>query len=54
MDRQIPFREYIRIRHELREKCRENYNKNWEDKITDLMDHNKNSSCKSFGINLKY
>ena len=37
------YREYIRIRNELKETCKENYNKNWEDKITELMNQSKNS-----------
>ncbi len=37
------YREYTRIRHELRERCRENHNKNWESKDTDLMNHSKNN-----------
>ncbi len=37
------YREYIRIRYDLKERCKENYNKNWEDRVANLMNHNKNS-----------
>lgn len=37
------YREFIRIRYELKERCKENYNKNWENKITDLMNNSRNS-----------
>lgn len=37
------YREYIRIRAELRERCKENHNKNWDDKIRELVNYNKNS-----------
>lgn len=31
------YREYVRIRPELREKCKAEYNKNWKDKITNII-----------------
>ena len=45
------YREYQRIREELKEICKENYNKSWEDKITDLMNHSRDS--KEFWKKLK-
>ncbi len=46
------YREYIRIRDELKETCKDNYNKNCEDQIAKLMNHRKNS--KEFWKKLKY
>ena len=37
------YREYVRIRHELKDKCKERYIKNWENKIGDFANYNKNS-----------
>ncbi len=37
------YREYTRIRLELREKCKENYDKNWEDKVEELINYSKDS-----------
>ncbi len=37
------YREYLRIKTELREKCKEAYNKNWEEKINDISINCKNS-----------
>ncbi len=37
------YREYLRIRTELRELCHEAYNKNWEDQIEYISDNTKNS-----------
>lgn len=35
--------EYMRIKRELREACKESYNKNWEDKINQISENSKNS-----------
>ncbi len=40
---QRSFSEYIRIRNELRERCKESYNKNWEEKITHISENSKTS-----------
>ncbi len=37
------YREYQRIKTELRDRCKEAYNKNWEDKINDISENRKNS-----------
>ena len=37
------YREYLRIKTELREKCKEAHNKNWEDKIKYISENNENS-----------
>ncbi len=37
------YREYIRIRTELRERCIENHNKNWDDKNRELVNYSKNT-----------
>ena len=37
------YREYIRIRHKLKEKCKAEYNKNWEDKITNIINTSKDT-----------
>ncbi len=39
----VTYREYLRIRTELREKCKEAYNKNWENKINNISINCKNS-----------
>ncbi len=42
------YNEYIRIRQELKEKCKEAYNKNWEENINKIIEVSKDS--KAFGI----
>ncbi len=37
------FREYINIRQELKEKCKENYNKKWDEEIKTIVDSSRNS-----------
>jgi len=37
------YREYLRIKTELKERCKEAYNKNWEDKINYISENCKNS-----------
>ncbi len=37
------YREYTRIRLELRERCKENYNKNWENQVKELISYSKDS-----------
>ncbi len=37
------YRDYLRIKTELKERCKEAYNKNWEDQIKFLSDNSKNS-----------
>lgn len=37
------YRDYLRIKTELRERCKEAYNKNWEDKINQICESSKNS-----------
>ncbi len=37
------YREQLRIKTELRERCKEAYDKNWEDKIKDISENSKNS-----------
>ncbi len=39
------YNEYIRIRHELREKCKESHNKNWEENINQVMQVSKDSKA---------
>ena len=39
----VTYREQQRIKTELRERCKESYNKNWEDKIKDISGNSKNS-----------
>ncbi len=39
----VTYRKYFRIRTERREKCKEAYNKNWEDKISNISINCKNS-----------
>ncbi len=46
------YREYQRIKSELRDRCKEAYNKNWEERIKDISDNSKNS--KDFWNNKKY
>lgn len=43
MNGQMSTKEFNRIRHELRERCKENFNRDWESKITDLTNNSKNS-----------
>ncbi len=38
------YREYQRIKTELKERCKEAYNKNWEDKISYISENSKNSN----------
>ncbi len=40
---QQTYREYLRIKVELRERCKAAYNKNWEDKINHISENSKNS-----------
>ncbi len=42
------FREYQRIKTELRERCKEAYNKNWEDRINQISENSK--IARNFGI----
>ncbi len=37
------YREYLRIRQELKEKCKEADNKNWENKINNIIDISKDT-----------
>lgn len=37
------YTEYLRIRQELKEKCKEAYNKNWEDSIDNIIEASKDS-----------
>ncbi len=37
------YREYQRIKSELRDRCKEAYNRNWEERIKDISDNSKNS-----------
>ncbi len=37
------YREYKKIKTELRERCKQAYNKNWEDKINEVSINSKNS-----------
>ncbi len=39
------YNEYIRIRHELREKCKDSHNKNWEENINKVMQMSKDSKA---------
>ena len=45
------FREYTRIRQEIRERCKENYYRNWELKVNKLIKNSKNIEVS--GVNLK-
>ena len=40
---QQSYREYLRIKTELRERCKEAYNKSWEDKINHISENTKDS-----------
>ncbi len=37
------YREYLGIKTELRERCKEAYNKNWKDKINHISENSKNN-----------
>ncbi len=39
------YNEYIRIRHELKEKFKESHNKNWEENINQVMQASKDSKA---------
>ncbi len=46
------YKEYIRIRHELREKCKEAHTKNWNDKINNIIETSRDTKAFWSKINL--